>query len=307
MGTRSMSQGSTPNNPGRKRRKLNYRFVINSDIHPSYLRFICISFRNGNETLTASQLVDSLKLIPRNRISKSDFIITSGVGLKRFPGRAEMKQIADIPPLISEEIANNLNKWAVLHKGKLNYIRREQYLVHHNDTARRTRHLLTFYDSLSKGEGLFTFRNRPSLVFALLICGENNIFAYDRKKNLLRNYNPNRYDLGAALDRNWICLNPAHREYHPQVSQTGFCKVGARVGSGKRHLPTLSRVIMKDFSRNQNIHPPSAIIHVNNWDHHPESAHKVFLEKSRRFDKSTSPIWSRKTEKYLISEYQIGV
>jgi hypothetical protein len=307
MGSTSRFHGSKANDPGQKRRKLNYHYEINSDIHRSYLRFICLSFRGGNETFTASQLLDALKLIPRSRMSRSDFIITSGVSLKQFPTRTEIKQLGDIPPLITEEIVNGLNKWAVLHQGNLNYIRREQYLVHHNDTARTTRQLLAFYDSLSKGEGLFTFRNRPSLVFALLICGENNIFAYDRKKNLLRNYNPHRYDLGAALDQNWICLNPAHREYHPQISQTGYCKVGSRIGSRKKHPPTLSRVIMKDFSRKQNIHPPLAIIHVNNWNHHPESAHKVFLKKSRQLDKSTSTIWSRKTETYLISEYQIDV
>jgi hypothetical protein len=307
MGNRSRSDGSTPNNRVRKRRKLNYRFEISSGIHRPYLRFMCISFKNGDGTIQASQLVDALKRIPRNRISNSDFILTSGISLKQFPTRTEMKQLGQIPPLISEEIANDFNKWAVLQKGSLNYIRREQYLVHHTDTAKRTRQLLTFYDSLSKGEGLFTFRNRTSLVFALLICGENNIFAYDRKKKLLRNYNPQRFDLGAALGQNWICLNPAHREYYPQISQTGFHKIGSATGSRRKQPPTLSRVIMKGFSREQNIHPPLAIIHVNNWNHHPESAHKVFLQKSRRFDKSTPPIWSRKTQTHLISEYQIDV
>jgi hypothetical protein len=117
---------------------------------------------------------------------------------------------------------------------------------------------------LSRGRGMLRFDDLP-VELVLLICGENNVLAYDRSASVLRLGTNASCGPSAALRGDWVLLNPAHEPYWPPITRTGFAKI-RQTASHKG--PTLKKLVMHHAVRQDGTRPPLAVVHSNNFDIH---------------------------------------
>jgi hypothetical protein len=159
--------------------------------------------------------------------------------------------------------------WKDSKKIHFNLIRSHQIIAESGQTHKKDagfkKALSSLKHVLDKNEGLLHFKNQEYRL-QLFICGENNFIKKraGRSKESLFVFDLNK--IGSPMripkfcaDKKWVLINPSHRPYTPVISGGG-----ANYNTVGGIRPTVARML-KDTEYKDGTHPPSVIIHVNNY------------------------------------------
>ncbi len=134
--------------------------------------------------------------------------------------------------------------------------------------------------ALASGEGLLLLEGL-GLWFALLICGENNVFRYGPGPSVFRG-KPGSAKVPAPFEGRWLLLNPAHEPYRGG-SRGGLTKIEQVAEKG----PMLGNLVRDARRYTDGTRAPAAVIHANNFrdEATKRRASIVFWGRRRRLPK----------------------
>lgn len=240
-----------------------------------------------NVGFSCTDFLSALRIAQRSIGSSLDLVLCAGRTIESGPDAADVLKATDGVPVLYEARDEDgvAQWWCDFDRGDgpdTWLVREKQIFAEKNDPPEDYVRLAR---AIAEQDGVIWVHGpRGTLTpLVLLICGENNTLTAGRKLGLLTDLPSqlvNRAKFTAVLGRPWIALNPSHKPYWPQISATGFTKVGATGGAG----PTLGKVVWSEEEGQSGAAAPVAVVHCNNFLRDEPKTHgyasRVFVRRS---------------------------